>query len=81
MVGGACMDGYEWFSGGALVFLAVFVLLPGRFVPAGGGCFCFPGGLCLRKVFSLAFSGLACRAYAGGVLEGELGVRPDWVTC
>jgi hypothetical protein len=38
-------------------------LLPGRFVPAGGVFFCF--------------SDLACRPYAGGVLEDELGVQAD----
>jgi hypothetical protein len=25
-------------------------------------------------------SDLACRAYAGGVLEDGLGVLPDWIT-
>jgi hypothetical protein len=72
MVGGAGMDGSECVSAEELWFAGLFALgLAGLL--ARGICFCLPGVLCLRKVFSLAFSGLACRAYAGGVLEGRVG--------
>jgi hypothetical protein len=67
MVGGACMDGFECGPAEEFLFAGFFCsrpggfacerylfLLPGRFVPAGGGCFCFPGGLCLQEVCSFA---------------------------
>jgi hypothetical protein len=67
MVGGVCMDGFECGPAEEVLFAGFFCsrpggfacerylfLLPERFVPAGGGCFCFPGGLCLREVCSFA---------------------------